>query len=144
MALLDFLKKKKKKPEKTQKEARPLKVHEAEVKEETKEFKPTPTRKRREGVEDIAWKILKKPHVTEKATALADQNQYTFDIWPKANKVEVKKAVESAYGVDVVSVRIIQGRQKLRRRGRIEGFKRGDKKAVVRLREGEKIEVLPR
>lgn len=140
MALLDLFKKKPKKPKE---ETKSLKVSEVKAPEEKKVAeRSTPVRKA--GVQDLAWRVLKRPHVTEKATALVEENQYTFDIWPRANKVEVKRAVESVYGVDVVSIKIIQGRRKLRRRGRIEGWKRGDKKAIVKLREGQKIEILPR
>ena len=143
MSLLDLLKKKKKseKPKKAVKAVK--KVKEVKPTEGVKEAE-RPVRPVKAAKGDIAWRVLRRPHVTEKATMLAERNQYTFDIWPKAHKTEVKKAVEDAYGVNVDSVRIIQARQKIRRRGRIEGLKRGSKKAIVKLREGQKIEVLPR
>jgi len=98
----------------------------------------------RKGKFKEAYRVLKAPHVTEKATDLTEKNQYIFRVWPKANKDEVKKAVESLYGVEVISVKIIKVPAKKRRLGRIEGFRKSYKKAIVKIKEGQKIEVLPR
>ncbi|MDI6591664.1 MAG: 50S ribosomal protein L23 [Patescibacteria group bacterium] len=95
-------------------------------------------------IPEIAYRILKAPQITEKATALAGKNQYVFKVWPRANKTEIKKAIENLYGVDVVSVKIIKVPSKRRRLGRISGWRKGYKKAIVKIREGQKIEVLPR
>jgi len=128
MALLDIFKKtKKEKPEITKTVKKEIKVE-----------------KSREKVIGNAYRVLKTPHITEKATALAKENQYIFKIWPGANKVEVKKAIEDLYGVDVLSVKIINIPPKRRRLGRISGWRKGYKKAIVRIKEGQKIEVLPR
>lgn len=91
-----------------------------------------------------AYRVLKTPQVTEKATSLVGQNQYVFKVWPRANKVETKKAIENLYGVDVISVKIIKVPRKRRRLGRISGWRKGYKKAIVKIKEGQKIEVLPR
>ncbi len=91
-----------------------------------------------------AYRVLKTPQVTEKATGLVSQNQYVFKVWPRTNKVETKKAIEDLYGVDVISVKIIKVPRKRRRLGRISGWRKGYKKAIVRIKEGQKIEVLPR
>jgi len=91
-----------------------------------------------------AYRVLKTPQVTEKATGLVGQNQYVFKVWPRANKVEAKKAIEGLYGVDVISVKIIKVPRKRRRLGKIQGFRKGYKKAIVKIKEGQKIEVLPR
>jgi large subunit ribosomal protein L23 len=90
------------------------------------------------------YKILKEPHISEKATVLTDQNKYVFKIMPRANKVETKKAVENLYGVRVKDVNIINVHRKRRVLRGIEGFKTGYKKAIVTLEEGEKIEIVPR
>ena len=90
------------------------------------------------------YRILKTPRITEKATDLAEKNQYIFEIYPRANKNELKKAIKDIYGVDAVSVRIINVPRKKRRLGRIEGFRKGYKKAIIKIKEGQKIEVLPR
>jgi len=128
MGLLDIFKKKKKE--------KPTEVK----KEEPVEVKPQP----RKSVVGEAYRVLKTPHVTEKATDLTKKNQYLFKIWPGANKVEVKKAIKDLYGVDVLSVKIINVPSKRRRLGRISGWRKGYKKAIVRIKEGQKIEVLPR
>lgn len=99
---------------------------------------------RKEAISSTAWQVLKHPHVTEKAADLAEQSQYVFRVLPRANKPAVKKAVQDLYGVEVISVHIISIPPKKRRRGRIEGWRKGYKKAIVRLREGQKIEILPR
>jgi large subunit ribosomal protein L23 len=88
--------------------------------------------------------ILKAPHITEKATNLAEKNQYVFRVWQKANKNEVKKAIENLYKVKVMDVKIINVPAKRRRLGRISGWKKGFKKAIVRIKEGQKIEVMPK
>ena len=90
------------------------------------------------------YKILKEPHISEKATVLTDQNKYVFKIMPRANKVETKKAVENLYGVRVKDVNIINVHRKRKVLRGVEGFKTGYKKAIVTLKEGEKIEIVPR
>lgn len=95
-----------------------------------------------------AFRILKAPHITEKAAALAEKGKYIFKVYSGANKVEIKKAIEGFYGVKVRKVNIVHMKPKKRRLGRIEGWKgglkKGFKKAIVTLKEGEKIEVMPR
>lgn len=90
------------------------------------------------GAVDI-YAILKQPHLTEKSHLLVGHNQYVFEIYPKANKAQVRRAVEQLYKVKVISVRIAKTFGKHRRLGRFEGFKSGIKKAVVRLAEGQII-----
>lgn len=84
------------------------------------------------------------PHITEKATDLTEKNQYVFKIGQKVNKKEVKKAVEDLYKVKVLDVKIINIPAKKRRIGRTSGWKKGYKKAIVRLKEGQKIETFPK
>ena len=119
-------------------------------KKKKKEEKPLeavevrPPQAKREKVIGEAYRILKTPQVTEKATDLVKKNQYVFKVYSRANKNEVKKAIESVYGVDVISVRIINVPAKRRRLGRQRGWRKGYKKAIVKIKEGQKIEVLPR
>ena len=89
----------------------------------------------------IAYKVLKSPHLTEKATNLVTPNKYIFKVIPKANKIEIKKAIQDLYGVKVRDVNLINIPKKRRRLSRTEGWKAGYKKAVVTLAEGEKIEI---
>ncbi len=88
--------------------------------------------------------FLVSPHVTEKATDSGEKNKYVFKVLPKANKKEIKKDVEDSYNVDVESVNIINVPRKKRRLGRQEGWKKGYKKAIVKVKKGQKIEILPR
>jgi len=88
--------------------------------------------------------ILRSPHITEKATDLVKKNQYVFKVVPKTNKTEIKRAIENLYGVDVLNVRVLNIPKKQRRLGRQTGWRKGYKKAIVKIKEGQKIEVLPR
>lgn len=88
------------------------------------------------------YQIIKEPHITEKATNLIKENKYVFKVFPNANKVNIKKAIERLYNVKVKSVRIINTIGKKRRFGRQEGWKPGFKKAIVNLKEGYKIELI--
>jgi len=134
------------------KEEKPEKVEELEVKpkketkkEEPVSDKPTTGKKATAGKgEKLAWRVIKEPHITEKATLLAERNQYVFKVFPDANKIEIKKAIKEIYGADVEEVRIINVPRKKRRRGRIEGWRKGYKKAIVKIKEGQTIEILPK
>ncbi|MCG2688249.1 50S ribosomal protein L23 [Candidatus Parcubacteria bacterium] len=84
--------------------------------------------------------MLLSPHVTEKATQLVADNQYVFKIFPRANKTEVKKAIESLYKVKVISVKIINVSGKTKRLGKNQGWKKGYKKAIIKLAPGQRIE----
>ncbi len=90
--------------------------------------------------------ILIKPIITEKATADSElKNCYWFAVNTKANKVEIKKAVEAAYGVSVEKVRTINVRPdrstKYTKTGIQHGKRNAVKKAVVQLAEGEMIDL---
>ena len=90
------------------------------------------------------YRILKNVHITEKATELAEKGQYIFKVFENANKQEIKKVVESVYHVDVVSVNIINIHRKRKRLGKSIGWKQGYKKAIVKIKKGQEIEILPR
>ncbi len=88
--------------------------------------------------------IIKKPVITEKATALNEDGVYVFVVDKKANKIQIKKAVEETYNVTVDKVRTInyQGKSKSRytKTNVISGRTPSMKKAVVKLAEGEIID----
>ena len=89
--------------------------------------------------------ILIKPIITEKATNDSElYNRYTFVVDNKANKLEIKDAVEKAYGVSISSVRTlnypIQRNTKFTKKGLVTGIKSGYKKAIVQLADGENID----
>ena len=90
--------------------------------------------------------ILIKPIITEKATREAEENnRFTFVVDSKANKIEIKNAVEAAYGVSVKEVRTINVRPDRRTRYTKTGIQHGKtnatKKAMVQLAEGEVIDL---
>jgi len=88
------------------------------------------------------YKIIKHPIITEKATELNKENKYVFCVDKKANKHQIKKAIEEIYNVKVEKVFVINIKPKKRRyRFFIEGYKSGYKKAIVQLKEGEKIAI---
>ncbi len=84
--------------------------------------------------------ILKKPVITEKSSALQEnQNHYTFIVDKNANKINIRKEVEKKFSVKVDSVYTMNYRGKTARVGRNFGRKSDFKKAIVSLREGEKL-----
>lgn len=85
---------------------------------------------------------LKNPHITEKSTFLSEINQYVFKIKNNSNKIEVKKAIEGLYKVDVINVNIIRIPSKKKRVGRIKGKRSGYKKAIIKIKDGQKIEFI--
>lgn len=87
------------------------------------------------------FNLVKKPCITEKASFLAEKNFYTFEVAKNANKIEIKDFIEKKYNVNVVLVRIINVPKKPKRKGLIEGYKPGFKKALVRIKEGEQIDL---
>jgi large subunit ribosomal protein L23 len=88
--------------------------------------------------------VLKKPLVTEKVSALNEKGKYGFFVDLNANKVEIKKAVEKQYGVNVTSVNTMSMMGKLKTRytktGILAGRQKNYKKAIVTLAEGEVID----
>ena len=83
--------------------------------------------------------IIIRPLITEKATELRDsKNIVAFEVNRHANKIEVRRAVESQFDVKVAEVRIARVHGKVRRQGRFVGRRPDWKKAYVRLAEGEK------
>jgi large subunit ribosomal protein L23 len=88
--------------------------------------------------------ILKKPLVTEKVSALNEKGKYGFLVDASANKVEIKKAVEKQYGVNVEKVNTlnVMGKMKTRytKTGILSGRQQNYKKAIVTLAEGEVID----
>lgn len=94
-----------------------------------------------EAVRD-SHQIIRRPLVTEKGTDLKDHaNQYLFEVARDANKIEIKRAVESLFRVKVLSVRTLSVKGKKKRVGRFVGRTPGWKKAVATLKEGESIEL---
>ncbi|MGQ9780587.1 MAG: 50S ribosomal protein L23 [Bacillota bacterium] len=87
-----------------------------------------------------AWTIIKRPIVTEKSNRLMEQNKYCFVVDPKANKHQIKQAVEEIFKVKVVAVNTMRMQGKIKRLGRSEGKRPDWKKAVVTLAPGNRIQ----
>lgn len=86
--------------------------------------------------------IIKEPIVTEKTATLAqDKNTIVFSVDPKANKTQIKQAVEKVFDVKVESVNTINATTKKKRVGRYTGRTNKRKKAIVKLAEGSSIEL---
>jgi large subunit ribosomal protein L23 len=88
--------------------------------------------------------VIKTPHVTEKASNLSQANQYVFVVAAKSTKQEVAKAISGYYGVTVTGVNVINVPGKKRRRGRGIVVEPGYRKAIVSIKKGQTIEVLPK
>ena len=88
-----------------------------------------------------AYKIIKRPLITEKSTIQKEMdNQLAFEVDRRANKIEIKKAVERIFKVQVENVRTMNYQGKQKRLGRTVGRRPHWKKAVVTLKPGQKIE----
>ena len=85
--------------------------------------------------------VIRAPLITEKTASLGKNRAYTFVVAPSANKIDIKRAVESRFSVKVEKVNILNMPDKERRRGRQIGWKAGFKKAAVKLKEGQTIEI---
>ena len=87
------------------------------------------------------FKLLKRPHLTEKTWGQKElQNQVTFSVSVDANKIEIKQAIEEMFKVTVLGVNTIKQRGKVKRMGRHAGRRPDWKKAIVTLKEGDRIE----
>jgi large subunit ribosomal protein L23 len=85
--------------------------------------------------------IIKRPLITEKSTRQKETgNQIAFVVDPRANKIEVRQAVEKLFKVKVEAVRTLNLKGKRKRMGRFFGWQSDWKKAIVTLKEGERIE----
>ena len=85
--------------------------------------------------------VIKAPIITEKSAALANDNIITFSVDPKANKTQIKQAVEKIFDVQVEKINTINVKPRKRRVGRYVGKTNRVKKAIVKLKEGSSIEL---
>lgn len=85
--------------------------------------------------------IIRRPVITEKTNIQKEiANQLTFEVDRRANRIEIKRAIETAFKVKVTSVKTMQVKGKVKRRGRNIGKRRDWKKAIVTLMPGERID----
>ena len=89
-----------------------------------------------------ARQVVRKVLITEKGTVLREtQNQYFFEVARDANKIDIKRAIETIFAVKVDNVRTMQLRGKVKRQGRWVGKRNDWKKAIVTLKPDQKIEL---
>jgi large subunit ribosomal protein L23 len=87
--------------------------------------------------------VIKNPIITEKATTMAANGTYLFLVRDTATKPEIEKAVRSMYKVEPTKVRIVNTKPKQKRLGSSLGIRPGYKKAMVTLKSGQKLDILP-
>ena len=87
--------------------------------------------------------IIRHPLITEKATQMSVYRKYVFLVHTRATAPEIKKRIKATYKVDPIDVNIINVKPKQRRLGRSTGVKPGYKKAIVTLKVGQTLDVLP-
>ena len=87
------------------------------------------------------YQIIKRPIVSEKTTKLADDRKYTFEVDRKANKIQIKDAVEAIFGVKVEKVNVINGKPKPKKVGQYTGLSAAITKAIVTLKDGNSIDI---
>jgi large subunit ribosomal protein L23 len=85
--------------------------------------------------------VILAPVISEKSYALIDENAYTFVVHPKANKTEIRQAVEAIWGVRVTKVNTLNRRGKSKRFRYTVGRRNDVKRAVVKLATGDRIEI---
>ena len=85
--------------------------------------------------------IIKAPIITEKSSTLAQNNTYVFSVDVKANKTQIKEAIEKVFNVSVENVNIVNVKPKKKRVGRYAGKTNRVKKAIVKLKKGSSIEL---
>lgn len=89
---------------------------------------------------DFSW-VLVNPRITEKAAMVSENNVYTFDVATRANKIQVKKAIQATYNVTPKKVNIISAEsRKVMKRGR-RVHQTGSKKAMIFLKKGDSIDL---
>jgi large subunit ribosomal protein L23 len=81
---------------------------------------------------------IKRPVITERTTDLMEEKKFTFDVDVKANKTEVKDAIETIFGVKVEKVNIMNYKGKFKRMGRHSGYTNRRRKAIVKLTKDSK------
>ena len=85
--------------------------------------------------------VLIRPLVTEKSNILMTENKYVFKVALKANKIEIRNAVEKIFNVKVLDVKTLIVNGKIKRMGKTAGYRSDYKKAIVKLAPGNRIEI---
>ncbi len=86
--------------------------------------------------------LILAPVLSEKAVTAIGDGKYSFFVHPKANRVQIKEAIETVFEVDVTKINLVNVKGKLKRLGRFAGHSARRKKAIVTLKAGQRIEQL--
>lgn len=112
------------------------------LKKTTKEATPKAKKVESGSVRAELLNVLVRPHITEKAALLAEKGTYVFEVAKDTNKIEIAKAVKAIYNVTPVRVNIVNlPNTNVFVRGK-KGVKSGVRKALITLKEGDKIEIV--
>ena len=86
--------------------------------------------------------VVMRPVMSEKAVMGIADNKYAFYVHPKSNRTQIKDAIEQVFGVDVVKINLVNVKGKVKSLGRYSGRRPARKKAIVTLKEGQRIQEL--
>jgi large subunit ribosomal protein L23 len=84
--------------------------------------------------------VVLKPVISEKSYSQVEKGKYVFEVDRRATKIDIRRAVEEIFKVNVIDVNTIVVKGKLKRMGRSSGYRPDRKKAIVTLKSGDKIE----
>jgi len=138
MGILDKIIKKDKEDKSPKKDIRSEKF----LKKQKKETIPKVKKVSKDKIPNRYFDLIRKPHISEKTFNLSKESQYVFIVSDRSNKSEIKKAVESLYGVSVVSVNVISVPSKPKMSKGKPSVKSGYRKAIVKLAKGYSIDVM--
>lgn len=114
-------------------------------KDEKKIFeKPKEEKSSREinsALHEYSSSIIVRPHITEKSNFLRSMNQYVVEVSPRANKIDVKKAIKKLFGVMPIKAQSIRVKGKKRKYGKVFGKTKDKKKVIITLNTGETIDL---
>lgn len=88
--------------------------------------------------------LIKHPVISEKSTMLSEQGKYIFVVEDSASAPEIKKAIEGLYKVNVLKVNSLNSKPKPKNFGRFPHMTQGYRKAIVTLKKGQKLDILPK
>ncbi len=92
----------------------------------------------------LAAGILLRPAITEKALTLESSNRYVFEVTAPASKTEIRKAVETAFKVNVLKVNVINNKRREKFSKGKWGYQPGSRKAIIKIAPGQKIDAVPK
>lgn len=132
------------KKNKTPSDTKDIRPKDNDLVSDIQEKKPVAISSEAKKLLSLGYGVIIAPYITEKASMLVNNNTYVFKIAGTADKFSVRRAIEVMYKVNVTKVRMVTIHSKKRMFGRNIGTKAGFKKALVTLRQGDRIDVFNR